>query len=313
MLTWSSIGTELEDAMSRAGRRLRLVICPFIQLPALRRLLDSTVQPGDLQVITRWNAADLVSGVSDIEVFPYLSARQVPLYVHKTIHLKLYIFDDGSAFLGSGNLSQAGLGWGARPSIEAGCFVQLDSEDWVQIDRVLRESIRVDEATYRSASAFIGEHKIENPPLPRFEPPATTTGGFSLLDLPATESPEALLESLQAMRDQGLWGAELAHDLQLLRVDFALAGGLNAATVLQGYRQLTIVRALVGWLSESGSRSFGEVTQWLHSNITDRPMPYRSDIKTAVSNLYRWLPLAFDEVTTGRPRHSEVLYFAKAE
>ena len=83
--------------------------------------------------------------------------------------------------------------------------------------------------------------------------------------------------------------------------------------MLQGYRQLAIIRALAGWLRESGSRSFGEVTQWLHSNITDRPMPYRSDIKVAVSNLYRWLPLAFDEVTTGRPRHSEVLYFAKAE
>jgi hypothetical protein len=313
MLTWSSIGVDLEDAILHSGRRLRLVICPFIQLPALRRLLDPMGSVDDLQVITRWNAADLVSGVSDIEVLPYLTGRGAPLYVHRNIHVKLYIFNDGSAFLGSGNLTQAGLGWGKQANIEAGSFVQLDEEDWKHVNSILRQSARLDEAAYSLAAAFIKDHRVDHSPLPTFDLPSAPTGGFSLLDLPAANSPTALVESIKAAAAESSRKPQVIHDMQLLGVNLETLEDQMVASVLRGYRELQAVCAVVRWLSESGSRSFGEVTQWLHANLTDRPMPYRSDVKEAVANLYRWLPVAFNQISVGRPHHSEVLYFKQSD
>lgn len=312
MLTWSSIGFELETAVLQHGRKLRLAICPFIQLHALKRLLAPLESLEDTQVITRWNAPDIISGVSDIEVFPYLRDLGVPLFVHRRIHLKLYIFDDGSAFLGSGNLTQSGLGWGDHANVEAGSFVALAGGDWAHISKLLRESSRVDEAVYSAAAKFKERYAMPRvPPLPEFEVPSSRVDGFSLLELPAAASPDALVQAIGSTRNGGPAAPELMHDIDLLGLNLTTCELDPTPEVLNKYRQLPPVQAVVGWLSESGGRSFGEVTQWLHSRLIDRPVPYRTDVKAAVANLYRWLPLAFNTISVSRPHHSEVLQYKK--
>ena len=52
-------------------------------------LIDRLSSHADLKVITRWNAGDLASGVSDPFVFEECRDRHIPLYLHPSIHLKL--------------------------------------------------------------------------------------------------------------------------------------------------------------------------------------------------------------------------------
>ena len=56
-------GAELTDALRADASALR-VICPFIKVGALDRLLS--LNPGSVQVITRFNLADFADGVSEI-------------------------------------------------------------------------------------------------------------------------------------------------------------------------------------------------------------------------------------------------------
>ena len=56
-------GAELTDALRADASALR-VICPFIKVGALDRLLS--LNPGSVQVITRFNLADFADDVSEI-------------------------------------------------------------------------------------------------------------------------------------------------------------------------------------------------------------------------------------------------------
>ena len=56
---------ELAEAVRADASELR-IICPFIKVGALESLLSG--QPGNVQVITRFNLADFAEGVSDIAV-----------------------------------------------------------------------------------------------------------------------------------------------------------------------------------------------------------------------------------------------------
>ena len=60
---------ELTSAIHADQSEVRIV-CPFIKEGALRRLLSH--QPGDVQVITRFNLADFAEGVSDIDALRML-------------------------------------------------------------------------------------------------------------------------------------------------------------------------------------------------------------------------------------------------
>ena len=68
-----------------------LIICPFIQLDALKELLDSIPEHPNLKIITRWNAEDIASGVSDFNIFPYLSDKKIRLFVKITNLLKMLV------------------------------------------------------------------------------------------------------------------------------------------------------------------------------------------------------------------------------
>ncbi len=56
---------ELAEAVRADANELRIT-CPFIKVGALESLLSG--QPGNVQVITRFNLADFAEGVSDIAV-----------------------------------------------------------------------------------------------------------------------------------------------------------------------------------------------------------------------------------------------------
>jgi hypothetical protein len=308
MLIWSSIGAEIHSVATQRQSSLQLVICPFIQLGALKRLLNQFESVAELQVVTRWNPMDLVTGVSDIEIFPYLNELRIHLYAHKSIHLKLFAFVDGTAIVGSGNLTNAGMGWSETSNVEAGTVVTLTQTDWAHVNRILRQCDRVDEAAFDLANAYKQAHAIPARMLPSFELPSSKLKGYSLLDLPAAPSPEALVQSLRAAVRHNEFAPDVAHDMQLFELRSDMVEGEVEAQLLRVYRLLPAVQALVSWLYETNSRSFGEVTAWLHSRLIDRPMPYRSDVKVAVGNIFRWLPLAFNTIKVGRPHHSEVLF-----
>jgi len=49
-----------------------MIVAPFIRKNALLSLLKNCENPNEISVITRWTGEDIVSGVSDLDVYPLL-------------------------------------------------------------------------------------------------------------------------------------------------------------------------------------------------------------------------------------------------
>ena len=110
-------GEKLIAAAQAASRDVTL-IAPFMKVDALTMILNNVRPEISVQVIARWNPAEIVIGVCDLEIFDVLATRlKAKLYIHPLLHAKLYRFDD-VVFFGSANLTGKALGWTAPANIE---------------------------------------------------------------------------------------------------------------------------------------------------------------------------------------------------
>lgn len=97
---------ELTEAISADSSEVR-IICPFIKKGALECLLSH--QPDDIQVITRFNLADIAEGVSDIKALRMLLDADASVRGIQNLHAKLYLFGTSRAIITSANLTKAAL------------------------------------------------------------------------------------------------------------------------------------------------------------------------------------------------------------
>ncbi len=140
-LIWQPIHAAL-DERAGSGDRLFWVVAPYVKVQALERLFGSAAPVSGLKLISRWCPRDLLTGVSDLEVFDYLKSMGSDLYVNQRIHMKLYAFESNIAISTSANLTLRGLGYVDLDvaNIEVGSSVNLSAADWVNLYRVIRGS-----------------------------------------------------------------------------------------------------------------------------------------------------------------------------
>ena len=109
---------EIKNFLSNDFKEL-IIFCPFISLSGLKRLLgDYVFNDKIITIVTRWRNLDVISGVSDIRVYPFLKEKKISLYHNDYIHLKAFVKDRKECLLGSANITDAGLGVGKAPNIE---------------------------------------------------------------------------------------------------------------------------------------------------------------------------------------------------
>lgn len=99
-------GQELTAAIRTDPSEVRIV-CPFIKKGVLECLLSH--RPTDIQVITRFNLADFVEGVSDVEALRMLLDADASVRGIQNLHAKLYLFGKSRAIITSANLTKAAL------------------------------------------------------------------------------------------------------------------------------------------------------------------------------------------------------------
>jgi hypothetical protein len=117
------------------------LIAPFIKSGVIRRLLDVTPVDVPLTVVTRWRPMEIAMGVSDLDVLDLCKARTGSrLLLLDSLHAKYYRAD-GAVFVGSANLTGAGLGWSSVPNIEILHRIN-DDESWRRFeDRLIAAAI----------------------------------------------------------------------------------------------------------------------------------------------------------------------------
>jgi len=259
-------------------------------------------------LIVRWRGQDILSGATDVEVYPSLKERDMPLYLHQSIHLKLFILSDGTAIHTSANLTMSGLGLSDRPNIEAGCTIGLTMADWNQVYGLLGECTRVNDDIYAQALEYYEKYHKREKSSPPFQIACPESQQFSILSLPATESPSRL-HALYASDEPIPAGSVAAfmHDISLYRVPPGLQEDVFYAFLRESFIGQPFTQAIVALVKATGSARFGLVNEWLQTNCSDKPTPYRWELKPATRRLYSWLQHFYEEVSWDRPHHSMVI------
>tara|TARA_Y100000588_G_scaffold107970_1_gene118307 strand:- start:9852 stop:10826 length:975 start_codon:yes stop_codon:yes gene_type:complete len=297
----------------RENKRLELIIAPYIKREALKQLLDECEDLSNLKVIVRWDAQDIIAGVSDIEIYEDLRAKGIPLYRHPSIHLKMLVFNQNWAFHTSGNITQSGLGLRANPNIEVGAQIQLGTKDWIEIHKLLEQAVLIDDELYEKAFEYKEANKSKPDPLPPLDLEPTDDKAFSRFSLPAVQSPEKLYEIYQdpdAFKNDDELFSAFVHDISL----YEIASGLGEEQFLGqlgiNFRKHPFSQAISEFVKESGSARFGEINQWITDQCSDNPTPYRWEIKETTNKLYDWLDYFFEEITWDVPgARSQVIYW----
>lgn len=314
-LTWSPTINFVRQTIANEGR-LRLIVAPFIKIDALRELVDECKDVSDLQVVVRWQPADLVTGVSDVEIYPFLREKGVALFRHPSIHLKLLVYNQSLAFHTSGNVTQKGLGLTDKGNVEVGCPVTLDHGDWDELLNVLALSEEVDEQMYDQALQYSRENKREVGKLPELNLHPAQSKRFSLDSLPASESPETLFrfysgepDARQSLDDSPAF----VHDLMLFAIPKGLEGPDFFALLEANFKASEFIQAMVSFIRSEESARFGAVNSWIAENCSDTPRPYRRDVKTTTRRLYTWLEYFYEEVSWDTPNYSMVVYWNRSD
>ena len=310
-LVWPPVSKALEEQIS-TGDAVTLILVPFAKLGALHKLHEVQNPNVPLKLVCRWRAEDLLAGVSDIDLFPYLDRLGSQLYIHPDIHLKLYIFQSNLAFNTSGNLTLSGLGYSPHSNIEVGSMVHLAVDDWIQIYKVIHNSRRVNADVYDRLKTFLGSQ----PAVQSFNMYPPDIFGerklFTIASLPATETPHQFIAFCQNPNNPTVSPEALRqgiHDRDLYGVTPNQPAETLEAHLGAAFRATPFVSAFVTHLKSERSLRFGEVNDWIHKHCEDVPLPYRWEIKANTRILYNWLAHFFPEITWDRPNHSQVIYW----
>lgn len=307
-LIWSPIYKLLEERIN-TGDDIILLIVPFIKLAALKQLHWVQNKRLRLKVVCRWRPGDLLTGASDVDIFPYLKKSGCELYLNPDIHLKLYVFGSNTAVNTSANLTLRGLGYSGAPNMEIGNVVKLAEGDWENIYRIIASSRQVDDDIYARCKKFVERNQVpasNRVPEDLLGPPKKYTIG----SLPATATPAKLAE-FYLTEDHSEFEPEDVrrgiHDLVTFRVPAGLSASEMNRLLGNAFRSTPFVIDFVAFLKAEKSLRFGAVNEWIHEKCEDIPLPYRWEFKENTRIFYDWLAHYYPEITWERPRHSQII------
>jgi len=297
------------------NKQLLFIIAPFIKLDALRSLLDHCEDVSALKVIVRWDGSDIANRVSDLEIYEELTRRGVPLYRHPSIHLKVLVFNQNWAFHTSGNITRKGLGLASKSNVEIGAQIRLTTNDWIELYRLLEDATHIDDRLYEVACRYRDGNASTTDTTPPLVLDSANDKQFSKLSLPAIQSPIDLYKIYQNPEqfiDESDTYAAFVHDILLYEIPLNLNSEDFFSRLDENFKDHFFIRAISTFIENEGSVRFGRVNSWLTDQCSDKPAPYRWELKSSTNKLYNWLDHFYEEITWDVPgSHSQVIYWAR--
>lgn len=141
-------------ALMQSARSHVLLCAPFIKAPVLKSMFYAIREDVSVRIVTRWRAAEVAVGVSDLDVFELTNERsKTELALLDDLHAKLYLAD-GTGLAGSANLTAAALGWSETSNIELLFSVNFSDPEVARLMHRLRHATP---ATFAMRSAIEAE------------------------------------------------------------------------------------------------------------------------------------------------------------
>lgn len=298
-----------------SGQTSLHVIAPYIRVEALHTILDG-VNLQNVTVVTTWNTVDVLKGVSDLDLFPYLRSHNWYLYLHPSLHAKLLVNDLSSAIITSANITKPALGLAAKSNVEcAEHIASLSSSDRLWVLSLLAESLLVQDEYYLNFSRHVESQRsnLGDDSVKEFDRSVFVERQWFLLSsLPMSDTPETLLSCLEAIgrcEEALLDPTDLTcalHDATLFSLDSAASREENERRLRANFFAHPFINAFAEYVHPR--KFFGETKAWVQNNCTNVPVPRRRDLTGHVRVLFDWfVALGRGEYIVERPNYSECL------
>ena len=281
---------------------------PYVKTDVLERLISGL--KNRIVIVTTWNPMDILSGSSDLKLYPFCKEHGISLYVHEHIHLKAYSVGLGSIMLATGNLSHRGLLPGGN--YEAATLLEtLTNADRLFFERIRREAMLVDDAMYKELKNWIGDNDVQMPEqIPLSSIISESQDDFLISALPMTKNFDHLVSgyirinmNLPPSDDPEITSC-IFHDL----ANYGTSPGLSEKEFVKVIAESFFAHPFIKRIDEfiSPEAYFGRIKEWVQNNCTDVPVPSRRELTGNVQVLLQWFVILGDgRYVVDRPRHSE--------
>jgi len=305
-----NLHSELIDFTSKAEKLF--IFVPYIKLNALKSLLDDC--SGCVAIFVRWDTKDLIAGASDLEIYPYCKERGIALFRNKRLHLKAFIENYKSCFLGSANISARALNHpeSNHYNYELATVVDdLNIEDRLYFSIIEQESLLITDNIYQQFVDQLPEKKAAFPNEDEFAISLNTPDkDFLISSLPLTYNVDTLYRVYERM--DYINETELncvTHDLALYGLPFGLPMDKLKNNLKDAFFNHPFIKAFLTNLIGGNGIYFGEAKNWVFDNCSNVPLPCRWELRENIQILYQWIvKLGEGKYAIDRPNHSERLF-----
>ena len=261
------------------------------------------------RVISRWDRGDLLSKVSDIEVYNFCKKMGWSFEIIENLHAKFYLMDQKDLISGSLNLTAKGFGLVPISNKEFGNYFEAIDEDLININIFLEDAIKITDEIFNEYKKYLEENKdfvIQQ--LPELPEKIKNLKEKKLTKLWVHDflfnEPENLLNNFNENTE------DLIHDRSLLNINSK--DDLSLETIKLNFVNLDLYKWFIKQIKnkENRSFSFGELSALIHNSLFDDPKPYRKEIKNLQANFFKFLEiLKFENIKIERPNYSQVITY----
>ena len=275
----------------------------------LEKIATNLPFDSNVRVLVRWELNDLVCGASDLDAYLFCKENGWKFYINNNSHVKIYYLTPSGMLLGSANATNSGVGLSNVPNLEAGTVVNAIPENIEFINNLFSRSILMTDDLFEKISKCVSSveristhHSWPESLFQEIKPQVTLDAEFLMSELLRSEGKAIINKSKEL-------GPEELTDLSLLSITDTNYSIDYLALMLKRTHIFIWLNLLIDDLG--GEIYFGKLTSELHSALVEDPMPYRSEIKSLVSNIYSWVILLGPKLTglaVDQPNHSQRLF-----
>ena len=261
------------------------------------------------RVISRWDRGDLLSKVSDIEVYNFCKKMGWSFEIIENLHAKFYLMDQKDLISGSLNLTAKGFGLVPISNKEFGNYFEAIDEDLININIFLEDAIKITDEIFNEYKKYLEENKdfvIQQ--LPELPEKIKNLKEKKLTKLWVHDflfnEPENLLKNFNENTE------DLIHDRSLLNINSQ--DDLSLETIKLNFVNLDLYKWFIKQIKNKDNKSFsfGELSALIHNSLFDDPKPYRKEIKNLQANFFKFLEiLKFENIKIERPKYSQVISY----
>ena len=290
----SLLGTEtfrnlLGEAIKNSKKSI-VVLSAYITTTGIK-WLEEQINNKEINctVVSRWNKKDLAQGSSDIACYDLAKKNNWKFKVLEDLHAKVMLIDNEVLFLGSPNLTGAGMSLIPVSNKEIGIKVKPIDKDLHIINQLVEDATEINDQIIEELKKWLKTvPKIEKPKIPDFPESVKESFKEKFNKLWVHNFPWSDIKEL--LNDPSKNNQDIIHDLELFGVASKDKGEIEKE-IKENFLNSKIFNWLISKLKNSENQEiyFGSLSSIIHDSLLDDPKPYRQDVKKLQANLYGYI------------------------